>query len=234
MDTESVPQTLRSGQRHSSRSCWHNLGLNWQWTQRAPSRHSGLGGLHSGRSHRPSQAQIVNGHNTAEQGQGILTLACSRTLAKRPHHVMWLGCMEHCQMHQPENAINAAWLGAITISLWWRNMAQPCVTVTWVRQGDAHTGLGLPSPGSKEKTWAHPVPCSTSQKATIRVSRSIVQCFMGERENGSGPVDRSKSQEMREEGRELRCWGSWPLDQLQHTGKWDLYFVWAAQQRSHC
>lgn len=52
-----------------------------------------------------------NGHNTAEQGQGILTLACSRTLVKHPLHVMWLGCMEYSQMHQPESCSKCCLVG---------------------------------------------------------------------------------------------------------------------------
>lgn len=102
-------------------------------------------------------------------------------------------------------------------------MAQPCVKATKVRQSNPHAGLGLPTPGSEEKTQAHQVPYSTSEKkATIRVSRSIALCLMGcwrgeketetegdrkrktETESGSGPMDRGKSEETRKEASRLR------------------------------
>lgn len=66
------------------------------------------------------------------------------------------------------------------ISLWWRSMAQASITAAWVRQGEPHTGVRLSTLGSKDKTQAHPVRCSTTQKATIRVSRSRVWCLMRE------------------------------------------------------
>lgn len=59
-------------------------------------------------------------------------------------------------------------------------------------QGDLHARLGLSTMGSKKKTRAHLVPCSTStsQMDTISVSRGMVRWFMGEKDNGSGPEDR--------------------------------------------
>lgn len=51
---------------------------------------------------------------------------------------------------------------------------------------------------SEGRTQAHLVPYSTGQMDTNGVSKGLVWWFMGERENGSGSIDRSKEKRERE------------------------------------
>lgn len=113
--------------------------------------------------------QLLCGCWETNPGHGILTLACGVTPAKPPPHDMG---QDGKQSNAPSRKPTVGQLGTIVISLWWGHMAQPLAT--WVRWGDPQAGLGLLTPGSDEKTWVHLVPCNTSQKAAIRVSRGKV------------------------------------------------------------
>lgn len=88
-------------------------------------------------------------------------------------------------------------------------MAQPCLKVTWVRQRNPQSDLGLPTLGSAEKTQTHLLPCSTSQKPLLELEevqyvalwereRQRDRQREWERENGSRNVNRDKSQDTKE------------------------------------
>lgn len=105
-------------------------------------------------------------------------------------------------------------------------------TCMW--QVDLRAALRLYTPGWGVGAQAHLVPCRTSQRGTIVVSRGVVWCFMGERVRMAKVLWTEGIRRDKREKEHKRWKGSWTLDHQQHLGKLALHVVWAAQLRSPC